>query len=111
MLRYPDGSLATITYATDGHARFPKETLDLLGGERSARLDNFTKATVWSVSGKDSSRSLLAQDKGQRRMLEQFVAAVRHGTAMPISIPSLIATTRATLKARESLSTGGWVSL
>jgi hypothetical protein len=54
---------------------------------------------------------LLAQDKGQRRMLEQFVAAVRHGTAMPISIPSLIATTRATLKARESLSTGGWVSL
>jgi predicted dehydrogenase/NADPH:quinone reductase-like Zn-dependent oxidoreductase len=111
MLRYPDGSLATITYATDGHARFPKETLDLLGGERSARLDNFTKATVWSASGKDSSRSLLAQDKGQRRMLEQFVAAVRHGTAMPISIPSLIATTRATLKARESLSTGGWVSL
>ena len=111
MLRYPDGSLATITYATDGHARFPKETLDLLGGDRSARLDNFTKATVWSVSGKDSSRSLLTQDKGQRRMLEQFVAAVRHGTAMPISIPSLVATTRATLKARESLSTGGWVSL
>ena len=109
--RYPDGSLGTVTYTTDGEARFPKETLDVMGNGRSARLDNFTKATVWGASGKDTTRSFLTQDKGQRAMLEQFVAAVRHGSPMPTPLSSLLATTQATLSTQASLSSGGWVSL
>ena len=44
----PDGSTGTISYVTGGNARFPKETLDAAGGGRSARLDNFQRATVWA---------------------------------------------------------------
>ena len=55
-LRYPDGSLGSVTYATGGHRRFPKETLDVTGGGRNARLDNFTRVSVWTPSGrKDAS--------------------------------------------------------
>ena len=43
-LRHADGSLATITYSTDGDSRFPKETLDVSGNGRNARLDNFSRA-------------------------------------------------------------------
>ncbi len=47
-LRYSDGSLGTITYFSNGNARFPKETFEAVTDGRVARLDNFKKATVWS---------------------------------------------------------------
>jgi hypothetical protein len=46
------------------------------------------------------------QDKGQRAEMEQFVEAVRTGAPMPISIDSLLATTRATIAVGESLLSG-----
>ncbi len=106
VLRHADGSLATITYATDGDSRFPKETLDVSGGGSNARLDNFTRATVWSRSGKDVKRSYAGQDKGQRTEVAAFVEAVRRGAPMPIALDSLTATTRATIAVAESLTSG-----
>ncbi len=46
--RFDDGSVATVDYVTDGSSRFPKETFDAIGGGKSACLDNFKAATVWS---------------------------------------------------------------
>ena len=40
-LRYDNGSLATITYLTNAHRRFPKETFEASSRGRTARLDNF----------------------------------------------------------------------
>lgn len=108
---FVDGSLGTITYATGGAGRFPKETFDVSGGGRSARLDNFTSATVWTRKGKDVKRSLVGQDKGQRTETAAFLDAVRSGGSMPIALDSLVATTRATIAAETSLLTGRSVSL
>ena len=110
-LRFADGSFGTITYVTGGDGRFPKETFDVSGGGRNARLDNFTRATVWSRDGKDAKRALGAQDKGQRAQLAAFVEAVRTGSPMPIDAGSLVATTRATIAAEQSLLSGQWVKL
>ena len=64
-VRYQNGSLATITYLTSGHTRYPKETLDASGGGRSA--DSTTsRATVWGGRRSRTRRALGAQDKGQR---------------------------------------------
>lgn len=111
MLHYTDGSLGTITYATDGSSRFPKETFDISGGGRNARLDNFTRATVWSRGGKDVKRSLRGQDKGQSTQVERFVEAVRTGGPMPIAWDSLVSTTRATVATAASLESGMPVDL
>jgi predicted dehydrogenase/threonine dehydrogenase-like Zn-dependent dehydrogenase len=102
-IRYADGSLGTIGYVTTGHPRFPKETLDISGAGRSARLDNFTRATVWTPGGKDVKRALTGQDKGQRNALRHFVEAVRTGGPMPIAWDSLVSTTRATIAVEASL--------
>ncbi|GAA4396977.1 bi-domain-containing oxidoreductase [Fodinibacter luteus] len=109
-IRFGDRSLATITYSTDGDARVPKETLDVSGGGRNARLDNFSRATVWTGGGRDTKRSLVGQDKGQRAELDAFVEAVRVGAAMPIGLESLVATTRTTIAVGESLTSGGAVA-
>lgn len=103
-LRFEDGSLGAVSYLTDGDGRFPKETLDITGGQRNARLDNFTRAVVWGNNRKEVKRSLTSQDKGQRAQLNAFTEAVRHGTPMPIDLDALVATTHATLAVETSIS-------
>jgi predicted dehydrogenase/threonine dehydrogenase-like Zn-dependent dehydrogenase len=105
-VRFRDQSTATIAYLTTGNPRYPKETLDSAAGGRSARLDNFRAAAVWVGRGQHTSKSRGGQDKGQRGEVEAFVEAARTGAPMPISLESLVATTRATIAAGESLSSG-----
>lgn len=105
-LTYPDGSLGTIVYATSGHQRFPKETIDVTGGGRNARLDNFARYKVWRASGGGTGRSLRGPNKGQEDELKAFLSAVVTGAPMPIPLSCLAATTRATLAVPESLSSG-----
>jgi predicted dehydrogenase/threonine dehydrogenase-like Zn-dependent dehydrogenase len=110
-VRFADESVATISYVTEGSSRFPKETLDVAGDGRNGRLDNFQRVSVWSAKGKKGRRVLTGQDKGQRSQLDRFVDAVRTGSAMPIPLDSLAATTRATLAVDSSLASGkpvGW---
>ncbi len=98
-LRYGDGSLATITYLTNAHRRFPKETFEVSAGGRTARLDNFRRTTVWSGSRPRVRRPFGPPDKGQSAQIQAFLDSVRTGGPMPISLESLTATTRATLVA------------
>ena len=105
-VRFANGSSGTITYLSTGNPRFPKETFDAAGGGRSARLDNFRKATVWLGKREDAIRSRGGQDKGQRTELERFITAVSTGARMPIPVEALVATTNATIAVRESLLSG-----
>jgi predicted dehydrogenase/threonine dehydrogenase-like Zn-dependent dehydrogenase len=105
-IRFASGASGSIAYLTSGNARYPKETLDATGAGRSARLDNFKAATVWTGRGRSTTRARGGQDKGQRAEMERFVEAVRTGGEMPISVDSLLATARATIAVGESLLSG-----
>ena len=105
-VRFASGASGVISYVTTGNSRFPKETLDATGGERSARLDNFRKATVWAGRGNNTFRARGGQDKGQAAELARFVEASLPGAALPIPVDSLMATTRATIAVRDSLLSG-----
>jgi predicted dehydrogenase len=106
-IRFENGSAGTISYVTGGNNRFPKETLDATAGGRNARLDNFRQGAVWAGRKHTTLRSRGGQDKGQKAMLAAFVNAVVTGGPMPISVDSLVATTRATIAVEESLTSGG----
>ena len=109
-LRFADESVATISYVTEGSSRFPKETLDVIGDGRNGRLDNFQRVTVWSAKGKSGHRVLSRAGQGSAWTAGQLCDAVRTGSAMPIPLESLVATTRATLAVESSLSSGRPVS-
>jgi len=105
-IRFASGSCGSIAYLTGGNSRYPKETLDATGGGRSARLDNFRSASVWSGRRQITTKARGGQDKGQRSEMAHFIEAVRTGAPMPITIDSLVATTRATIAVSESLLSG-----
>jgi predicted dehydrogenase/threonine dehydrogenase-like Zn-dependent dehydrogenase len=105
-VRFGNGSIATISYLTGGNVRYPKETFDAAGGGKNARLDNFRQASVWSGRRTSTSKARGGQDKGQRHQVAQFADACLAGSPMPISLDSLVATTRATIAVAESLSSG-----
>ncbi|MDX3696340.1 bi-domain-containing oxidoreductase [Streptomyces europaeiscabiei] len=116
VLRYPDGSTATISYVTTGAAGFPKETLDLVAGGKVLRLDDFVRASLYSdgSAGRKrwvSSRLPKARDKGQSAELAAFIKAVRTGGPMPMPLESLVATTAATLAVQAGLVGGAPVTL
>lgn len=103
VLRYPDGSTATISYVTTGAPGFPKETLDLVADGKVLRLDDFVKASVYGSKKWVSSRLPKARDKGQNAELAAFIKAVRTGGPMPVPLESLVATTAATLAVQTGL--------
>ena len=106
-VQFGNGASGVISYLTGGNVRFPKETLDATGGGRSARLDNFRKATVWAGRGHDTIRARGGQDKGQRTEMARFVEACLawDGRRRSCSKPAA-ATTRATIAVRDSLLSG-----
>lgn len=99
-LSYPDGSVATISYLTGGDPGAPKERIEIFGEGKVAFFDNFNRFELWS-GGRSSVRRARALEKGQKQQLRAFIAAVKNGTPMPISLDSLAATTAATLVAQE----------
>ena len=103
---FDNGGTGVISYLTAGNPRHPKEILDAAAGGRNARLDNFRQAAVWTGRRCHQLRSR-SQGKGQQEQVARFVEACRADTAMPISLESLVATTRATLAVGASLASGG----
>lgn len=102
-LRYPH-ALATILYLTGGDTRFPKERVETFGGGRAGLFDNFASWETWGNGKKQSKKSLLDRNKGQKEQLNALIAAVLKGSSMPIPVSSLINTTRATILADTAAS-------
>ncbi|MGW1764541.1 bi-domain-containing oxidoreductase [Streptomyces sp. NPDC002073] len=111
VLRYPDGSTATIGYVTTGAPGFPKETLDLVADGKVLKLDDFVRASVYGRKRWVSSRLPKARDKGQAAELAAFIRAVRTGGPMPVPLESLVATTSATLAVQAAVAGGAPVTL
>ena len=107
VLRYEDGSVATIGYVTNANPGLPKEIFEVSADNRSARFDNFKTATVWSGRSRKTRRNRRNVDKGQAEALDSFVDAVASGGPMPIPLSSLLSTTAATIAAARSLLLGG----
>jgi predicted dehydrogenase len=94
-LRYPDGSVAAITYASGGHSSTPKERIEILGRGRSAVVSDFRSVSLDGAAGHGNS-----QDKGHDAAVRAFFEAITAGTGIPSSD---IASMRTTLTAADRI--------
>ena len=104
-LRLADGSNASIAYLAEGDKALAKERIEIFGGGRSLVIDDFRSATAYE-NGREKTRKLREQDKGQRDEIKAVMSVVLEGKPAPITLQDLATTTRATFRIRESLRTG-----
>jgi predicted dehydrogenase/threonine dehydrogenase-like Zn-dependent dehydrogenase len=96
-LRYPDGSLATITYASGGHPAVGKERVEVMGQGRTAVLDDYREVVLDGRRVRSG-----AADKGHRAEAVAFRRALE-ARGEPAT-ETAIASTRTTLAAAAKLS-------
>lgn len=105
ILRFADGSVGTILYASVGDASVPKEQIEAFGRGVVVRIDDFRKLHV-TRGGKTQTTSASAQDKGQASLVGAFLAAARSGKPAPIALDTLVAVSAATLQLANSGNAG-----
>ncbi len=74
VMRFADGSLATVQYGSRGHSGLPKERIEVAWDGCSVVIDDFRRMDTYGIGG---SRSLRTQDKGVHDHLANFLDAVR----------------------------------
>ncbi len=104
-LRFADGSNGCVAFLAGGDQGLGKERVEIFGAGKAFVLDDFRQAAFYE-HGRERQLKLRAQDKGQADCVRAVCAVVRDGSAAPISLEELAATTRATFRAVESLRTG-----
>lgn len=109
-VRYENGSVASLSYLTQGGGKVPKEYLEVFGGGMTLQLNNFESLLTFDHQKRRITRTFRV-DKGQRRQLAEFVSAAQTGGPMPIPLSMLIDTTMVTLATIESVRQGCEVKL
>jgi predicted dehydrogenase len=110
-LRFPDGSVGTVSYLANGDKAFPKERVEVFTGGRVAVLDDFRALETVQAGRRRTVRSRLSQDKGHRAAWEAFAAAILVSSPPPIPYEHLFGVTRATFAAVTALRTGAVVEV
>ncbi|MDZ4859817.1 MAG: bi-domain-containing oxidoreductase [Candidatus Hydrogenedentes bacterium] len=108
VVRFADGSTATVIYTTMGNAKLPKERVEMYAGGACAVVDDYTSLQFYGASGKAWNG---AQDKGHRAMLSAIVDAFRADSDLPIGLDASYTSHVLTFAALESARTGAVVSL
>jgi polar amino acid transport system substrate-binding protein len=108
-LEFENGSVASISYLSNGSKRLPKEYVEVFCGGSTAVIDDFKTLTVYSNSVR--KHKFKGQDKGHSEQLRRFLEGVRNGTECPISFEDSYTSMLATFKVLESIRSGRRLSI
>jgi len=100
---YPDGSVGTVSYLSNGDKAFPKERIEVFASGRVAVLDDYRSLELVHNGRRQFVRSRLRQDKGHQAEWEAFATAILNNDLPPIPYDQLFGVTQATFAAVEAL--------
>ncbi len=101
ILKFENGSLATITYYANGSKKFPKEYLEVFRSGVVYTIDDFKTLTIYD--DKIQKIKAAGQDKGHKNEVEIFLKNIEQGKTSPIEAEEIFLTTLATFKVIESI--------
>jgi polar amino acid transport system substrate-binding protein len=101
-LRFLNGGLGTVHYVCGSQHGFVGETVDILGGGRSASMSGFRKLTL-NDGHRARGTSLLQPDLGQKAMLHAMTAQFACEPGAADHTASFILATQALLAAHRSI--------
>ena len=104
-LQFENGSIGSICYFANGAKALAKEYFEVFKAGLVARITDFKELEIVGTR-KPVRKKLMSQDKGQKKMVAAFLAAVAAGQPCPIPLRESVATTLATFAVLESIRTG-----
>lgn len=109
-LVFENGSIASISYFSNGNPSISKERIEVFNGGVTGILDDFMDLRLHTGEKNKHFRS--KQDKGHRQLLRCWSGCLTNGNASPIPFDEIHNSTLATILANESLkSTGDTIAL
>jgi len=103
-IQYADGSVATVLYSGVGSTSMPKERIEVMRGDRSWILDDFSTLTVYGPDGERTERA--RGDKGHAALLGQVLAAARGERPYEPGLGAAYLAQSVALAALESIASG-----
>lgn len=104
-IKMEDGSVASVTYITNGDKSFPRERIEIFGGGGVCVIENFKKVT-FIKDGKRKKMSRLAIDRGHKGEYQTFFNALLKGNESLPEFREYVYTTLATFDIEKSLRDG-----
>ena len=101
---FPDGSIGVVDYLANGDRTVAKERVEVFCGGRVAVLDDFRRLEMVKEGKQKEERG--AQDKGWINEWKAFRKAISEAGQPPIPYEQLLAVTKATFAAVESIRSG-----
>ncbi|MEO8760308.1 MAG: oxidoreductase, partial [Bacteroidia bacterium] len=99
------GSIATISYFSNGNKNLDKEYLEIFGGGQVIIINDFKEIEKYGTSKKIDN--LGKQDKGHKQEVALFLQAIAKGEKCPISFEEIYHSMLCTFKVEESIALGG----
>lgn len=108
-MTFPDGSVATVVYAATGDTAYPKERVEVFCEGAVMVIDDFKTLTT-TRDGRTRTQRLFRTDKGHAAEIKAFLNLAQ-GMDSLLDFADCVASTAATFKVVESLTTGLPVSV
>ena len=100
-LAFENGSVASISYFSNGSKKLSKEYLEVFCGGQTVVIDDFKTMDVLGTGKKSSKNS--SQDKGHSREVALFLEAIKSGNDLPISFEECYNSTKATFEVLDKI--------
>lgn len=109
LLRLANGSAGVVHYFSNGHSSYPKERIEVHSLGRTIILDNYKVLLGYGFEG----FSTMQKDagKGHQEQFDALFECISTGKEPLMPLEDIWNSSRATLAARDSMWTGGWVKV
>ena len=108
-LSFENGSIANISYFSNGSKRLPKEYLEIFCHGQAVIIHDFKTMEIYGKSV--SKMKLRTQDKGHKKELSCFFDSIKNGDQSPISFDEIYHSTAVTFAVIESLQANRGISM
>jgi predicted dehydrogenase len=104
-LAFANGSVASISYFSNGNNSFSKELLEVFYANQVAVIDDFKTLRITGKKNKNLKSG--TQDKGHQNEISQFLTSIKEGHDTPISFEEQYHSMYVTFAVLESINSGG----
>jgi predicted dehydrogenase len=109
LLRLANGSTGAVHYFSNGHSSYPKERIEVHSLGRTLVLDDYKVLRGYGFEGFSEMKTNAG--KGHKEQFDSVFECISTGTGPIMPLEDVWNSSLATLAARDSMWTGGWVKV